>query len=83
MILKFSLSFFLSILKNNFIQQVMESAYVPGTNKEQAEIEKPAIDLYELTKKIQYPTIRNEFHLAEELLHHLPEESSTGSPAYV
>ena len=37
----------------------MESVYVPGTNKERAEVEKPAIDLYELTRKIQYHVIRN------------------------
>ena len=52
----------------------MESAYVPGTNKERAEIEKQVIDFYELTRKIQYYVIRNEFHLAEELLHKLPED---------
>ena len=38
----------------------MESVYVPGTNKEREEVEKPAIDLYELTRKIQYHVIRNE-----------------------
>ena len=54
----------------------MESVYVPGTNKERAEVEKPAIDLYELTKKIQYHAIRNEVHLAEELLHNLPEDQA-------
>ena len=54
----------------------MESVYVPGTNKERAEVEKPAIDLYELTRKIQYYVIRNEFHLAEELLHNLPEDQA-------
>ena len=54
----------------------MESVYVPGINKEREEVEKPAIDLYELTRKIQYHVIRNEFHLAEELLHNLPEDQA-------
>ena len=54
----------------------MESVYVPGTNKEREEVEKPAIDLYELTKKIQYHAIKNESRLAEELLHNLPEDQA-------
>ena len=30
----------------------MESVYVPGTRQERVGIEKPAIDLYDLSKKI-------------------------------
>ena len=54
----------------------MESVYLRGKNKERAEVEKPAIHLYELTRKIQYHAIRNESHLAEELLHNLPEDQA-------
>ena len=32
----------------------MESVYVPGTRQERFGIEQPAIDLYDLSKKIQY-----------------------------
>ena len=54
----------------------MESVNVLGTNRELAEVEKPTIDLHELTRKIEYHAIRNEFHLAEELLHNLPEDQA-------
>jgi len=39
----------------------MESVYVPGTRQERVGIEKPAIDLYDLSKKIQYHVTRKEF----------------------
>ena len=46
----------------------MESVYVPGTRQERVDIEKPAIDLYDLSKKIQYHVTRQEFEIANDLL---------------
>ena len=46
----------------------MESVYVPGTRQERVGIEQPAIDLYDLSKKIQYHVTRQEFEIANNLL---------------
>ena len=54
----------------------MESVYVPGTRQERVSIEKPAIDLYDLSKKIQYHVTRNEFEIANDLLKDLPSDRS-------
>ena len=39
-------------------------------------IEKPAIDLYDLSKKIQYHVTRNEYEIANDLLKDLPSDRS-------
>ena len=52
----------------------MESVYVPGTRQERFVIEKPAIDLYDLSKKIQYHVTRQEFDIAKDLLKNLPSD---------
>ncbi len=49
----------------------MKLIYIPWENKERPEVEKSAIELYDLKRKIQYHAIRNEFHFAEELLKNL------------
>ena len=54
----------------------MESVYVPGTRQERAGIEQPAIDLYDLSKKIQYHVTRKEFEIANDLLKDLPSDRS-------
>jgi len=54
----------------------MESVYIPGTRQERLGIEQPAIDLYDLSKKIQYHVTRNEFEIANELLKDLPSDRS-------
>ena len=54
----------------------MESVYVPGTSHERVGIEKPAIDLYDLSKKIQYHVTRKEFEIANDLLKNLPSDRS-------
>ena len=54
----------------------MESVYIPGTRLERVGIEQPAIDLYDLSKKIQYHVTRNEFEIANELLKDLPSDLS-------
>ena len=54
----------------------MESVYIPGTHQERVGIEKPAIDLYDLSKKIQYHVIRNEYEIANDLLKDLPSDRS-------
>ncbi len=54
----------------------MESVYVPGTRHERVGIEKPAIDLYDLSKKIQYHVTRKEFDIANDLLKDLPSDRS-------
>jgi len=54
----------------------MESVYVPGTRQERVGIEKPAIDLYDLSKKIQYHVTRQEFDIANDLLKDLPSDRS-------
>ena len=54
----------------------MESVYVPGTRKERVGIEKPAIDLYDLSKKIQYHVTRQELEIANNLLKDLPSDRS-------
>ena len=54
----------------------MESVYVPGTRQERVGIEKPAIDLYDLSKKIQYHVTRKEFEIANDLLKDLPSDRS-------
>ena len=54
----------------------MESVYVPGTRQERAVIEKPAIDLYDLSKKIQYHVTSQEFEVANDLLKDLPSDGS-------
>ena len=54
----------------------MESVYIPGTRLERVGIEQPAIDLYDLSKKIQYHVTRNEFEIANELLEDLPSDRS-------
>ena len=46
----------------------MESVNVPGTSESRSSIEKPAIDLYNLTKKLQYHITRQEFEIAYDLL---------------
>ena len=46
----------------------MESVYVPGTRHERVGIEKPAIDLYDLSKKIQHHVTRKEFDIVNDLL---------------
>ena len=52
----------------------MESVYVPGTRQERVGIEQPAIDLYDLSKKIQYQVTRQEFDIAKDLLKNLPSD---------
>ena len=54
----------------------MESVYVPGTSQERVGIEQPAIDLYDLSKKIQYHVTRKEFDIANDLLKDLPSDRS-------
>ena len=54
----------------------MESVYVPGTRQERVCIEQPAIDLYDLSKKIQYHVTRKEFDIANDLLKDLPSDRS-------
>ena len=54
----------------------MESVYVPGTRQERVGIEQPAIDLYDLSKKIQYHVIRQEFEIANDLLKDLSSDRS-------
>ena len=46
----------------------MESVYVPGTRQERVGIEQPAIDLYDLSKNIQYHVTSKEFEIANYLL---------------
>ena len=54
----------------------MESVYVPGTHQERVGIEQPAIDLYDLSKKIQYHVTRKEFEIANDLLKDLSSDRS-------
>ena len=54
----------------------MESVYIPGTRQEALGIEQPAIDLYDLSKKIQYHVTRKEFDIASDLLKDLPSDRS-------
>ena len=54
----------------------MESVYVPGTRQEWVGIEKLAIALYDLSKKIQYHVTRKEFEIANDLLKDLPSDRS-------
>ena len=54
----------------------MESVYVPGTRQERDGIELPAIDLYDLSKKIQYHVTRQEFDIANDLLKDLSSDRS-------
>ena len=54
----------------------MESVYVPGTRQERVGIEKLAIDLYDLSKKIQHHVTRKEFEIANDLLKDLPSDRS-------
>ena len=51
----------------------MESVYVPGTRQERVVIEQPAIDIYDLSKKIQYHVTRQEFDIANDLLKISPQ----------
>ena len=55
---------------------LMESVYIPGTRLERVGIEQPAIDLYDLSKKIQYHVTRKEFEIANDLLKDLPSDRS-------
>ena len=48
----------------------------PGTRQERVGLEKPAIDLYDLSKKIQYHLTRQEFDIANDLLKDLPSDRS-------
>ena len=54
----------------------MESVYVPGTRQERVGIEQPAIDLYDLSKKIQYHVTRQDFEIANDLLNYLASDRS-------
>ena len=54
----------------------MESVYVPGTRQERVGIEQPAIDLYEISKKIQYHVTHQEFEFANDLLKDLSSDRS-------
>ena len=54
----------------------MESVYVPGNRQERVGIEQPAIDLYDLSKKIQYHVTRKEFDIANDLLKDLSSDRS-------
>ena len=54
----------------------MESVYIPGTRQERDSTKQPAIDLYDLSKKIQYHVTRNEFEIANDLLKHLSSDRS-------
>ena len=54
----------------------MESVYVPGIRQERVVIEQPAIDLYDLSKKIQYHVTRLEFDIANYLLKDLHSDRS-------
>ena len=54
----------------------MESVYVPGTRQERVDIEKPAIDLYDPSKKIQSHVTRQEFEIANDLLKDLSSDRS-------
>ena len=54
----------------------MESVYVPGTRHERVGIEQQAIDLYDLSKIIQYHVTRQEFEIANDLLKDLPSDRS-------
>ena len=54
----------------------MESVYLSGTRQERVCIEQPAIDLYDLSKKIQYHVTRQEFEIANDLLKDLPSDRS-------
>ena len=54
----------------------MESVYIPGTRQERLCIEQPAIDLYDLSKKIQDHVTRQEFESANDLLKDLPSDRS-------
>ena len=54
----------------------MESVYIPGTRQERVGIEEPAIDFYDLSKKIQYHVTRQEFDIAKDFLKDLPSDRS-------
>ena len=54
----------------------MESVYIPGTRQERLGIEQPAIDLYNLSKKIQYHVTSQEFEIVNDLLKDLPSDRS-------
>ena len=54
----------------------MESVYVPVTRQERVGIEQPAIDLYNLSKKILYHVTRQEFKIANDLLKDLSSDRS-------
>ena len=54
----------------------MKSAYVSGNRQERVGIEQPAIDLYDLSKKIQYHVTRQEFEIANDLLKDLSSDRS-------
>ena len=54
----------------------MESVYIPGTLQEWVGIEQPTINLYDLSKKIQYHLARQEFDIANDLLKDLPSDRS-------
>ena len=55
---------------------IMESVYIPGTRQERVGIEKPSIDLFDLSKKIQYHVTRKEFEIANDLLKDFPSDRS-------
>ena len=54
----------------------MESVFVLGTRQERVCIVQPAIDLYDLSKKIQHHVTRKEFEIANYLLIDLPSDRS-------
>ena len=54
----------------------MESVYIAGTRQERVGIEQPAIELYDLSKKIQYHVTRHEFDIANDLLKDLSSDRS-------
>ena len=54
----------------------MESVYVPGYRQQRVCIEQTAIDLYDLSKKIQYHITRKEFDIPNDLLKDLSSDRS-------
>ena len=58
------------------LKETYGTVYIPGTRQERLGIEQPAIDLYDLSKKIQYHVTRKEFEIANDLLKDLPSDRS-------
>ena len=59
-----------------YSRNLMESVYVTGTHQERVGIIQPAIDLYDLSKNIQYRVTQKESEIANDLHKHLPSDRS-------